>query len=167
MLSGLPGYRGAPRLRRGATSVGGCGGPFRGPPRSKSDLGQPYRLVASRRPLEALVDAVDVHLLVAEDVRRLVADHAQELAVELLALVRVHLRAGLVHELVDLGVAVLRHGLPGLQIRRHPVVGLEARQAPAGHGDVLGLVVEDAAHVRASLADALQVGCDSYLARLL
>src|SRR5205814_5875697 len=25
--------RGAPRFTRGATSVGGCGGPFRGPPR--------------------------------------------------------------------------------------------------------------------------------------
>src|SRR2546425_5134543 len=62
------------------------------------------------------------------------------------------LRAGLVHEPVDLGVAVLRYGLPGLQIRRHPVVGLEARQAPAGHGDVLGLRSEEHTSELQSLA---------------
>jgi len=64
---------------------------FRPPPRSKADLGQPDGLVAARRPLEPVAHAVDVHLLVPEDPRRVVADQAQELAVELLPLLRVHL----------------------------------------------------------------------------
>src|SRR5439155_1222000 len=59
------------------------------PSRSKADLGQPDGLVAARRPLEPVAHAVDVHLLVPEDPRRVVADQAQELAVELLPLLRV------------------------------------------------------------------------------
>src|SRR5205823_11664950 len=62
------------------------------PSRSEADLGQPDGLVAARRPLEPVAHAVDVHLLVPEDPRRVVADQAQELAVELLPLLRVHLR---------------------------------------------------------------------------
>src|SRR5439155_12325522 len=42
---GPPYHRGAPRLRRGAASVGGFGGPFRGPP-SGGIRGEPHRLRA-------------------------------------------------------------------------------------------------------------------------
>src|SRR3989475_11624290 len=115
-----------------------------GPPTpSEADFGQPYRLVAAGRPLEPGVDAVDVHLLVAEDVRRIVADQPEELAVELLALVRVHLGAGSQDQLVDVGIRVLRDRLAGEEVRRHPVIGLEARQGPAPPEHVLGLVVEE------------------------
>src|SRR5262245_3867611 len=107
------------------------GGPRHGPPPppSERNFRQPDGFVAAGRPLQSVVDAVDVHLLIAEDVRRLVVDQAQQLTVELPALVDVHLGARLIHQLVDLRVAVLRHRLAGFQIRRHPVVGLQARQA--------------------------------------
>src|SRR5262249_27951891 len=66
----------------------------RGAPRSsETDFGQAYRLVAAGRPLDPGADAIDVHLLVAEDVWRIVADQPEELAIELLALVLVHLGA--------------------------------------------------------------------------
>src|SRR5207253_9274817 len=94
-------------------------------------FGQSYGFVTARSPLEAIVDAVDVHLLVAEEPWRVGVDQAQELAVELLALVAVHLRARLRDEAVDLGIAVLRDRLARLEVRRHPVVRLQARQAPA------------------------------------
>src|SRR5207244_7939374 len=95
------------------------------------DFRQSYRFVTARSPLEAIVHAVDVHLLVAEEPWRVVVDQAQELAVELLALVGVHLRARLRDEAVDLGIAVLRDRLARLEVRRHPVVRLQARQATA------------------------------------
>src|SRR5438445_13298724 len=167
MPSGLPGYRGAPRLCRGATSAGGVWGAISGPPTAiERDFRQSYRFVTARRPLEAIVDAVDVHLLVAEEPGRVVVDQAQELAVELLALVGVHLRARLRDEAVDFGIAVLRDGLARLEVRRHPVVRLQARQAPAIHEDVLGLVIEHRAHVAAPLADDLHVSLDAVLGEL-
>src|SRR5438552_18037479 len=99
-----------PRLcsRRRATKLNrlrrAWGAISRPPTPSEADFGQPYRLVAAGRPLEPGVDAVDVHLLVAEDVRRIVTDQPEELAVELLALVRVHLGAGGQDRLVDVGI---------------------------------------------------------------
>src|SRR5436309_2064040 len=66
-------------------------------PALEADLGQADRLVPPRRPLEPVRHPVDVHLLVHEDPGRVVADHAQELAVELLPLFQVHLGPGLLH----------------------------------------------------------------------
>src|SRR5262245_28360604 len=113
------------RVPRRATALpgrderGGVWGAMSGPPTpSEADFGQPYRLVAARCPLEPGIDAVDVHLLVAEDVRRIVANEPEELAVGLLALLRVHLGAGRQDQLVHLGVRVLRDRLAGEEVRR-------------------------------------------------
>src|SRR5262249_33120853 len=139
----------------------------RGAPRSsETDFGQAYRLVAAGRPLEPGADAIDVHLLVAEDVWRIVADQPEELAIELLALVLVHLGASRQDQLVHLGVRVLRDRLAGGEGRRHPVVGLEARQGPARHWGVFGRWVEGGGPVRAPLADDLHVGLDAVLIEL-
>src|SRR5262249_3673172 len=133
---------------------------------SERNFGQPDRLVAAWRPLQPIVDAVDVHLLIAENHRRIVVDQAQQLTVELLTFLSVHLGACLVHQLVDFGVAVLRDRLAGLEIRRHPVIGLEAPQAPTRSWAVLGLVIQGRAHVRAPFADDLDVGLDAVLGEL-
>src|SRR5712664_180370 len=71
-LTGSSGNRGVPRLRRGAPSVGGCGGPSRGPP---PQLGQPDVV-----PAHDVVDAevrgrvLSVHAVVPGVVDLLVGD---------------------------------------------------------------------------------------------
>src|SRR6267143_3125445 len=65
------GGRGAPRLRRGATSVGGFGGPFRGPPFSVEVIEVLYRgLDRERLKRKALLEAVNTRLTL-ESVQKL------------------------------------------------------------------------------------------------
>src|SRR6266478_8911529 len=121
----------------------------------EADLGEPDRLVAAWRPLEAIVDTVDIHLLIHEEPRRIVTDETEELTVELLPLLGGRLRPRLLHEPVDLGVGVLGDRLARAEVRSHPVIRLETRQAPPVHEDVLGLVVEDGTDIAPPLPDDL------------
>src|SRR5262249_58111874 len=61
------GNRGAPRLRRGAPSVGGCGGPYRGPPRE-------LKKYLARRAVYAAVTLLGVSLSIFVILRILPGD---------------------------------------------------------------------------------------------
>src|SRR5439155_1479505 len=167
MPSGLPGYRGAPRLCRGATSAGGCGDGDRGAPRlcrgatsaggcGDGDRGAP-RLCRGATSAGGWGDGERGAPRLCRGATSAGGRGAGERGAP---------RARLRDEAVDLGIAVLGDRLARLEVRRHPVVRLQARQAPAVHEDVLGLVIEHRAHVAAPLADDLHAGLDAVLGQL-